>query len=57
MSIADTYRAMSRDIGCAAEETDDEGVRELIRSGRTMAESSLRAEGFPVPTDEPVIPD
>ncbi len=50
VSIAETYRAMSDDIKCAATEVDDEEVR---RAYLTLAEIwRKRAEGFPVLVDE-----
>ncbi len=58
MSIADTYRAMSDEIKRAAKETDDEGVRSAyLALAELWRRATLRADGFPVRTDEYGIPD
>ncbi len=56
MSIADTYRAMSDDIGRAANDVDDEGVRTAyIALAELWPQASHRADGFPISVGEPMI--
>ena len=52
MSIADTYRAMSDDVGRAAKETDNEGVRSAyLALAELWRQAALRAEVLLTPAN------
>ncbi len=52
MSIANTYRAMSDDVGRAAKETDNEGVQgAYLALAELWRQAALRAEGFLIPAN------
>jgi hypothetical protein len=58
VSLADTYRAMSDDVGRAAKDTDNEGVRRAyLALAELWRKAAARADGFPIPADEYAIPD
>ena len=54
VSVADTYRAMSDDVGRAAKESDDEGVQSAyLALAELWRQAALRAEGLLIPANSP----